>query len=56
MAEQVECSGSVRAEACAGKKLPIEAVVVVFVTSLCAGPAEIECWSDRLQVVKVVPV
>ncbi|WP_410570505.1 helix-turn-helix domain-containing protein [Amycolatopsis sp. cmx-4-61] len=55
MAQDVFCSHSVLADACAGKKLPTEDVVVAFVTALGADPEEIEQWkADRLQVAKVV--
>lgn len=55
MAEDVFCSHSVLAEACAGKKLPTEEVVVAFVTALGADAEEIERWkADRIQVAKVV--
>jgi hypothetical protein len=49
------CSYSVFAEACAGKRLPTEEVVVAFVTALGADAEEIERWTtDRLQVAKMV--
>jgi hypothetical protein len=48
-------SHSVFADACAGKTLPTEAVVVAFVTALGADAEEVEQWkTDRLQVARMV--